>query len=916
MRSATKFAAICFCLVLLLRSPAHSAESPTLQITGQVLLPGGSPASGARLWYGVHGALTQAVEANDDGRFAISDAFNQQTTVVVQDKDRALQAELLIPTLHARTMALQPLSVQLQPAVRATVRVVADGKPVAGALVKVENLPAEASVADASGEATLLLGQHAEGVGVLAWHPKLGVAAGRCSTKDLANAVELTLEAPKRRPVKLIDQAGRPAVGVGLFPSFQIGAGAWFAGKSFPLLKATTSAAGEAEWASAPAATEYCDLALSRSDWLLEQVDQAEGDEPVIGHVRKKREIRGKLVVPEGCNPTGLLIAGCSFGPKDRFDIASTRVAADGSFRLQVAPEHCYVLAVCDSQWASEPIMGVFARDNSAEIEPLPELKVYPASPVEVEVLIGPDKLPLANHYVLVSRPIEMEWKDANGKRRSGSHAISHWLKTDADGRVRTGVGRGAYDVSTSHEKWRQTHSLVGDAAGPLAVTLHKPYVDKRAIAGRLVPEPGWKGKFEDTRLRAVAGSGPAAEIKVDAAGEFVHSTDSPRVVYFAQSGDGQFGGRVAASETDKAVTLALQPTGTYSGQLVGSDGQPVPNTLLTLSIQEAAGVFPLEARTDEQGQFRFETILTGVPLRLVAEVDGRRRPVTEHFFEPGEQRAGVRVRLHLPSDPVATTKPPLRERIDVAVRDARLASMRVLLIASQDTERLRTFVDEVILDGEVMPAIYEYQPLSTTVEELGGEDNQLWKSALPSPGEGQVALAVLDETGKPIGTARLSADSPHASEQVRAFLERGRPKVLTARELWDAALQQAKESNRRVLLQFGGPRCGPCFLFSRWIDRHHAQLDRDYVWLKLHPSRHVGAAEIEAKLRSAAGGIPWTAILNADEKLLATSDGPLGNFGYPGQFESVRQFRRMLEETAQRLTKEEIAELAATLQK
>jgi hypothetical protein len=57
-------------------------------------------------------------------------------------------------------------------------------------------------------------------------------------------------------------------------------------------------------------------------------------------------------------------------------------------------------------------------------------------------------------------------------------------------------------------------------------------------------------------------------------------------------------------------------------------------------------------------------------------------------------------------------------------------------------------------------------------------------------------------------------------------------------------------------------------------------------------------------------------AIADPDGTVLATSDGPLGNIGFPSGFEDLRHLRDMLSRTAQRLTAEEREQLVQSLPK
>jgi hypothetical protein len=96
-----------------------------------------------------------------------------------------------------------------------------------------------------------------------------------------------------------------------------------------------------------------------------------------------------------------------------------------------------------------------------------------------------------------------------------------------------------------------------------------------------------------------------------------------------------------------------------------------------------------------------------------------------------------------------------------------------------------------------------------------------------------------------------------------------------------------------------------------RFLDQHRDKWEMDHLWIKLD-HRWTGALDIAKRLRDKAeGGIPWTAILDADGKVLATSNDSKGtNIGFPGDAAAVVHFSAMLRSTAQRLTEADIVRL------
>src|SRR5262249_50063108 len=140
-------------------------------------------------------------------------------------------------------------------------------------------------------------------------------------------------------------------------------------------------------------------------------------------------------------------------------------------------------------------------------------------------------------------------------------------------------------------------------------------------------------------------------------------------------------------------------------------------------------------------------------------------------------------------------------------------------------------------------------------------------------------------------------------------------PPVRDAAARLAEARAEAQRTGRRLWIVEGGPRCGPCFRLARWMDDQHALLEKDYVILKVMDGLDEHAEDVVKPLeRPAGGGIPWYAITEADGKVLATSDGPLGNIGIPSSVEGIGHLRGMLCKTAQHLTAEDLDRLTGSL--
>ena len=110
---------------------------------------------------------------------------------------------------------------------------------------------------------------------------------------------------------------------------------------------------------------------------------------------------------------------------------------------------------------------------------------------------------------------------------------------------------------------------------------------------------------------------------------------------------------------------------------------------------------------------------------------------------------------------------------------------------------------------------------------------------------------------------------------------------------------------------------CGPCGRLATFLDQNRQLWEKDYLWVRMD-IRWSGEAEIVKALRGEAeGGLPWLAILDADGKVLATSNKPDdgSNIGYPSEPDSIEHFLHMLKITAQRITADDLSGLKSALE-
>ena len=275
-------------------------------------------------------------------------------------------------------------------------------------------------------------------------------------------------------------------------------------------------------------------------------------------------------------------------------------------------------------------------------------------------------------------------------------------------------------------------------------------------------------------------------------------------------------------------------------------------------------------------------------------------------------------------SDAAFSEKEALQNRLDAALADAKLGRQRVLLIfgdpKAAHTERLfalRQGEAEDDDDEKTREAFYAYQVVGVPT---GGKDAEalakrleltLAKRALP-------LLVVLGEDGGRVAVAEadalLVAGNVDAGK-LRAFLDKHAPERLDARKLLADALAVAKKDKKHVIVQETATWCPPCWLLSRYLEAQRGVWEKDFVWVRIDRRWANAQAVMDGMKKGYRGGVPWMAILGADGKLLATSNGADGeNVGFPSEKAGIDHFIDMLRKTRSRLSDADVARLRKAL--
>lgn len=315
-------------------------------------------------------------------------------------------------------------------------------------------------------------------------------------------------------------------------------------------------------------------------------------------------------------------------------------------------------------------------------------------------------------------------------------------------------------------------------------------------------------------------------------------------------------------------------------------------------------------------------TFVLGDDVPTAKKTEEAKKPVSDEKVDPNaliiRLKDGRKITLNLVYDEKADAK----ALIDSALVAAKRENRRVLIQWGGNWCSWCLLLHERFKsDKDLAKTLrYEYDVVyidskNTALSEKYGAD--LKKNGVPY-------LTVLDADGKVVTNqatdpfeTKVDGKNGHDPKKLQEFLQAHKAPPLKADAVLEAALAEASKSDRCVFLHFGAPWCGWCLKLDAWLARPEIAkvFGKDYVDVKIDMDRMTGAKEVFSRFNaSGKGGIPWFVILDAKGQPIATSDGPKGNIGYPGNEDEIEHFAKMLISTKKHLADSDIASLKKSL--
>jgi beta-lactamase regulating signal transducer with metallopeptidase domain len=920
-------------------SPAAmpSAEPPEqmLTVTGRVLLPDGSPAANA-----IVSALGNqfehglAVRADVAGRFRLSHKFGWYQRIHARTADWRQQAWSPIAPDAVRIMSEKSLELTLAATQEHRVLVTSGGKPAQGVYLAAYGSAKAQTGPD--GMASLWL-PATTGFVIDAWHPRLGAA--RVILKDAGNAptkmTKLALLAPKPQTIRVVDQNGAPVAGLRSSLTIEIGRRNWVTTADIDEAVIETDARGEVVVPWLPA--EFTEVGVCgvigpwKPDGAANRKAKNKRDgEIAIAHVQSLRPVTGRLILPSGAAPEGILISGRgASGDPNGVTFPFARARNDGTFAFLAAPGYAYCLAVSDTQWVSDSWIDVPLKTDAAQQIPI-TLNAYKPIPLTVRVTRGPKAEPWPGVAVRGWKLEDVQWTDARGRRReSGAILREQSPTTGADGTATFGISLGRYDLSFYSGDWSDERKITAMSDAPITITVHRPWRGNRQIVGQLMLGRTPRASTPTTTLHVE----PQCESKLLPDGRFTVSTGFKDIYVLAADRKDHLAAvrHIGPNDPTADVDLTFHAPARYSGQVVDANGRPLAGYRVRL-VADMRNMYAdyrweklrdqilEETTSDQEGRYKFDQAPAGVGLFVCAVApSGDSSPPWSSInhtllLKSGESYDNDRLQREDSSARESSAYQPRRKsaanRLSDRIRDARLAQLPVLVsVAGDSTQAVQTTV-RTLFDFEGFREVLHFLPVNVPAEEV--EPELVTRLKLRPPKAKEILLAVVDGSGRTVDARYLAAqDAARALEQGAEFVKKHVPAPRDAHKLLADAQQQARQTGRRVWIIEGETRCAPCFTLARWLDDQHSILDREYVFVKLLAGidEHVGDV-LENLHQRKGGGIPWFAIIDPNGKILTTSETRDGNIGFPDDREGKAHLRQMLQQTARKLTPAEIDSL------
>lgn len=251
----------------------------------------------------------------------------------------------------------------------------------------------------------------------------------------------------------------------------------------------------------------------------------------------------------------------------------------------------------------------------------------------------------------------------------------------------------------------------------------------------------------------------------------------------------------------------------------------------------------------------------------------------------------------------------------------AKLAHKRLAVLYEGSWCSLCDEVHEAIHNDPDLPRLLAgYVGIPVNVADAAAVREFARKIHANPPTDNAMLITVLDSEGALVTTitAARILDAGHiAPAKLKAVLMEFFPGA-PASEVLAKSLPALEASGKLGWVEFRADWCGWCKKMEKLFQDSEAApiLSKYYSVVTVDTEKNEGAEQLARRLGSKDGidGIPWFAVIDARGKVLATSEGPKGNIGFPDSDVEVAHFFAVLHVTAKGMTAGEIETISNAL--
>ncbi len=418
--------------------------------------------------------------------------------------------------------------------------------------------------------------------------------------------------------------------------------------------------------------------------------------------------------------------------------------------------------------------------------------------------------------------------------------------------------------------------------------------------------------------------------IPIDASGKFNISRVPKPMIFHCTFGDKKLAGSAQIDERSTKLKIKLEPTVTVTGRLIDSETEaPLGNKRLIAALRfvdadrvsnsHTSGATAIV--TDDDGNFEFSGLVAERKYNLSCIEISPKNDVRS--FDAGSFRTN-RSSLDLQNIDYSrawlTSDASPLVRFKKAAADASLTHENILVAFSTPGDAVFRKFTGFQGNEDLLNALQKFQIVA--IDRSGNNAQPAKKLAGQlgiqlSDNSAETHFCFADVKGNLLQELTISSNEADAfpSKQFLDAAGKSAPTTPNPQAILDAALEQAGEEGKLVLLQETGPYCGPCVLLSKFLESTRDRWSKDLIWIKLD-QRWPGTLEITERLRKEMEStIPWYAVLDKDRNTRFTSfTEDSKNAGFPGSDRSRKHFRKMLSECCKHMTAEDIDSMLGVL--